>query len=518
MQAFVRKEASFISKEAKRKSNEKESIQRASIELSSLPLTSVQTLISKSSREEDIYEPTTTTKVETAFLVPYLEEENKLEDNHITAQYFQIITVDELISTLFCFLSISCGIAYHEVRNCKEACQEYEDRKERIVFLSLISCSIGVIGYIIMLIPKYFHYYRFYRAAKYISIYENFFHTELPFKALLELVLALIHPNYYLKDYQFTTNPSWNLWKITYHINDILLVIHISRVFYFIKFAVIYSEFYTPSADRICKLMGAKLSLFFSFKSLLITYTFSTLILCTLIICSCLAYMLKIIEGPLHSLIDLEEYDINDYSKFTNCFWNVLVTMTTVGYGDYFPRSFLGRLIGIITALAGTVVVALIVSFFQGQTSLDEAENTTYNFIKRIRDKDRLKESAASYFKWNYKYILTKRKFEDGLISNNIFNKKYLIYLAKTRFLARQGFKQCLHEFQVQYNMENDFDKVKKRIDILDTILTTMNNKIKKLNNNLKSLIMHLITSEEPENKAKNVRKRLSCIILGNKE
>jgi Ion channel len=39
--------------------------------------------------------------------------------------------------------------------------------------------------------------------------------------------------------------------------------------------------------------------------------------------------------------------------------WNVIITMTTVGYGDIYPKSVMGRIVGIITALWGLFLVSI---------------------------------------------------------------------------------------------------------------------------------------------------------------
>ena len=44
-----------------------------------------------------------------------------------------------------------------------------------------------------------------------------------------------------------------------------------------------------------------------------------------------------------------------------NAFWVTIVTMTTVGYGDFYPKSHMGRLMGIIISLWGVFFVSLFV-------------------------------------------------------------------------------------------------------------------------------------------------------------
>lgn len=48
-------------------------------------------------------------------------------------------------------------------------------------------------------------------------------------------------------------------------------------------------------------------------------------------------------------------------NDFLNSFWLVLMTITTVGYGDYFPQTPLGRIIILVVAVWGTFIVSIMV-------------------------------------------------------------------------------------------------------------------------------------------------------------
>jgi len=48
-------------------------------------------------------------------------------------------------------------------------------------------------------------------------------------------------------------------------------------------------------------------------------------------------------------------------NDFFNSFWLILMTITTVGYGDYFPQTPLGRIIILVVAVWGTFIVSIMV-------------------------------------------------------------------------------------------------------------------------------------------------------------
>ena len=83
-----------------------------------------------------------------------------------------------------------------------------------------------------------------------------------------------------------------------------------------------------------------------SAKELLLLIMF---LLITVLIFACLIYYAEIAF----------EHELNDFKDIPVGFWWAVVTMTTLGYGDMYPRTGLGYLIGGLCAVTGVLVLAL---------------------------------------------------------------------------------------------------------------------------------------------------------------
>lgn len=73
-----------------------------------------------------------------------------------------------------------------------------------------------------------------------------------------------------------------------------------------------------------------------------------------------------------------------NYGTLLHAFWNSLITMTTVGYGDIFPRTHAGRTIAIIEGFVGNFVTSLFVVSFNNLLSFDATEKKAQGLLQRL--------------------------------------------------------------------------------------------------------------------------------------
>lgn len=66
--------------------------------------------------------------------------------------------------------------------------------------------------------------------------------------------------------------------------------------------------------------------------------------------------------------------DAKDFGMYLNCFWCMIITMATVGYGDYYARTIPGRFVTLIAAIVGVFLVSIMVVALTNTLNMNPAE------------------------------------------------------------------------------------------------------------------------------------------------
>jgi len=92
------------------------------------------------------------------------------------------------------------------------------------------------------------------------------------------------------------------------------------------------------------------------------------------------------------------------FSNFFNCVWFTLVTGTTLGYGDFYPKSYEGKLVGMLIVVIGLVNITIVIN------TIGECFEEIFRTFLENKSK-KIKAERAHYIKNQVK--LAERKVEE---------------------------------------------------------------------------------------------------------
>ena len=141
--------------------------------------------------------------------------------------------------------------------------------------------------------------------------------------------------------------------------------------------------------------------------------------------------------------------------------WCVVVTLATVGYGDFFPKSFLGRMAGMIICFWGTFIVSYFVVTVTNMLSFDGAEQKSYTLLQRLHFKEELKIYAVNVLSSAFKHKYLVKKYDGNEENSHVKSAK-----RKLRGNTLQ-FQHTANKVRMYYDGETESDILLKLIDTL---------------------------------------------------
>lgn len=105
-----------------------------------------------------------------------------------------------------------------------------------------------------------------------------------------------------------------------------------------------------------------------------------------------------------------ERHVDSNFNNFTTAMWNMMITMLTIGYGDVYPKSHMGRLIGIVIATWGSFYVSLFVVALNNILEFDSPERKAFMLLSRLLFKEELKSKAADVLSAAYRLKIARKK------------------------------------------------------------------------------------------------------------
>lgn len=214
--------------------------------------------------------------------------------------------------------------------------------------------------------------------------WQSFTLSSLAWPMVRDLICFAFTPVPFVDNFISITEP---VGLISYSVDSIIMIFMISRVgLIFPRYFIETSGLRNEKTRLVGLLNNVDVNGTFIMKHLLNT-SLSTLLSCIALVSLGLAYALMLAERGAAGSTDLDLYE--------NALWCIIITMTTVGYGDVFPKTQLGRLVSITGAFSAVVLVALSVNAVTERLQLKRNEGKVLDFIFDLKESAKLRVSMA---------------------------------------------------------------------------------------------------------------------------
>lgn len=141
--------------------------------------------------------------------------------------------------------------------------------------------------------------------------------------------------------------------------------------------------------------------------------------------------------------------------------WNIFITMSTVGYGDVYAMSHLGRLIAVMCGFWGVFLLSLFILSLMNMLNHNSSEMKAYNLLQRLLYKDDMKRQAVNMLSAAFK-IQKIRKTDPNPSINTINELQRYYKQSSDQFNAMRKNLRNSSDYQA------DMDTIKMSVDSIN--------------------------------------------------
>jgi len=288
-----------------------------------------------------------------------------------------------------------------------------------------------------------------------------------------------------------------------YNFNGLISFIVMLKCYIILRVYSYFSRWTSESANSICAKNKVRGGIHFAIKCELKKRTYTMLTIMMLFSLTILSFALRTFEYGVKDPSNTTSLKgDNDLQSLLSCFWLIIITMTTVGYGDIFPKSHLGRFIGVVACIIGMLIVSLMVVSLAVIVEFTNEEKKAYSLIKKLQADDNVYNKAIR-------------------VVISILKLRKLIHKSKTqkentlseRFILLTALKKEISIFKNDYKIANSYslplDEMLKKLESkLKIDIHQLTTNIKKLSNVEKELDKISDKQEYIRGKIENIMER----------
>ena len=213
---------------------------------------------------------------------------------------------------------------------------------------------------------------------------------------IIEITLtAIVTPPYF--DYTF--NGYMLHGNYTYSYDSIIAIITLTRIWFTLKIYPYVVIWMRSNTIKLGNKFNCKPDVWFCIKANLKSRPIYLIVTVICLIVFTTGYAIHNLEK---SFIFIDKCSV-DLTDILNGFWLGVITLTTVGYGDAYPSTHIGRLLMVLTAIISFIFISLYLLTLHRASTFDNNQYRAHYMIKSFRNKENLKKQAADIIKNAFK-------------------------------------------------------------------------------------------------------------------
>jgi len=240
----------------------------------------------------------------------------------------------------------------------------------------------------------------------------HFYNSIYFFYVILELIILAVIP-YPGETFKFIIKYPNRI--LIYPFSSLFNAISSFRILFALKLLNIYSLYRKPAEEKILIKNGIMPNFLFDLKAYHKKYPLYTLLILFIATIYIFGLLLRYFE--MYYWEGATQYR-QLWNYRWNSFWCVFISMTTVAFGDLFPKTYIGRIIIIFATVIGIYFIFMTMTLISQKSILSDTELKAYKLINRLIYRNLLRDVNASIIYHSLKMIQLRKKFKKKNIDN----------------------------------------------------------------------------------------------------
>ena len=385
--------------------------------------------------------------------------------NQTNIEYYRKLINIQILICVIAFLSILTGILYYE--------KTYVENKEKakstdtviLYFLNIQSVLL-----FIAIILKEKIKLKSDIDLKNENVGATLINTKRYITIILYFIFFTLQPSHIFQNIKIKETNDDDGTIIYYSLNSIFLVVLLLRTFFIFVTLLHISIFMSVQSKYICRQYSCENSLLYCLKCYAQYKPIQLYISGFLIILFTMAYGVRIFERPANDIFD----------SYIDAVWLIIITMTTVGYGDITAKTLGGRIVSMLSCLSGVFLTSMIIVTITNFLSLEVHEKRMLDILEKTEQLEE-KKSLATEIIQMYVEIMTKNY--NGYNYNKIMSDFQLLAPIKKKILELKN-----NESYRSTNFTKEYVSINNRIEYFIKYQVSILRKRENIYNNIKKL------------------------------